>query len=656
MKKEAILFGFLLLLLAIPVISSASIDMKPQYAQGETIIAKVSGNFIDPLLEGNIFFYRGHVRIPMVYDLAKIGDDYYLKASLIGKTPNNYSIKIKDVYYYQSGKASNKEIVFNFSITQDTAAFSIDKGFAFSKSDFAIKAQNLLSSSISIKVETFPGLSSPSPVSISASQIKTLNFNTSNIQESSINFITLSANNLSYHIPISFTYVPPQQQTQPYCGDGTRDTGEQCDTNYLGTIKTCFYFGFNNGTLSCNAPGTTNECQLDLSNCFNTSAPIINNTYTNNTNNTTPPTNTSTNTSSGCVSDSQCGNGKACIDKTCIVIPNENQIVCGNGEKEPGEQCDLNDWGTLKGCSDFSFNNGSLSCKNCIFEVTECFNTFEEICIYNDDCSSGLICSKSQCVPEPQCIYTSDCSLGYRCTNNACIKIQQDCGYFSDCADGYKCENNNCVKIPEELECSREADCDNDENCENHFCIEENGDECEENIDCNSGYKCVDGYCEKNDCKKDFDCKYGYQCLIGDGRCVKKACMENFDCRYGQVCINSTCYIRQGVQCTSPSNCSLGQMCVRGNCVNQTKVDVDPKAVENCNSQSGTVCNSTSYCGGNYNLIPANGESIICCLSSCIEQKKSSKAKIIGWVLIGAIVLFIIWFFKMKSKKTASSV
>lgn len=80
MKRTILLFIFLLLIL--PIISAVEFDMKTELSRGETLMAKVSGNFVEPVLKENIFFYRGHVRIPMEYGIAKIDEEYYIYALL----------------------------------------------------------------------------------------------------------------------------------------------------------------------------------------------------------------------------------------------------------------------------------------------------------------------------------------------------------------------------------------------------------------------------------------------------------------------------------------------------------------------------------------------------------------------------------------------
>src|SRR3989344_8001940 len=59
-------------ILSISLISAAEINFirtenSSDFNQGETLIAKVSGNFIEQPTSNNVFFYRSHVRVPMVY-------------------------------------------------------------------------------------------------------------------------------------------------------------------------------------------------------------------------------------------------------------------------------------------------------------------------------------------------------------------------------------------------------------------------------------------------------------------------------------------------------------------------------------------------------------------------------------------------------------
>ena len=215
--KKIIIIIFILFLL--PLASAVEFDMKEEFAQGETFIAKISGNFIQPIADENVFFYRGHVRVPMDFNLAKINDDFYIYAQLLGKEPNNYSIQIKEVEYMQGGQSSEEDLIQNFSITSETADFSIDPGFVQTDKDFSIKAQNLKDTSITIKINEedeageekgfFDLLfgnkeegEGPETVELKSGEIKDIEFSIENSSEATFKFVKLSTDSFEYEIPI----------------------------------------------------------------------------------------------------------------------------------------------------------------------------------------------------------------------------------------------------------------------------------------------------------------------------------------------------------------------------------------------------------------------------------------------------------------------
>lgn len=212
MKKSLIIL--IVLLLISPVISAVEFDMKTEFSQGETLIAKVSGNFLEPILKENIFFYRGHVRISMDPYVTKINDDFYIYSSLIGKTSNNYSIVVKDAkYYIQGGQISEEDIAKDFLISNKTADFSINPGFVLAKDNFFIEVRNLQDTPLIIEINTnkttdkgfFSFLVEDEPensITLKAGEIKKINFEISNITQPVLEIVELSTDNLKYEIPV----------------------------------------------------------------------------------------------------------------------------------------------------------------------------------------------------------------------------------------------------------------------------------------------------------------------------------------------------------------------------------------------------------------------------------------------------------------------
>jgi len=207
-----------------PLASAVEFDMKSNFSQGETLMAKLSGNFIESIFKKNIFFYRGHVPTALNYDVAKIDYDYYIYAQLSNKNPENYSIVIEDVKYYKGSQISEDNLVKNFSITDNIADFSIKPGFVITNDDFFIEVQNLQDYKLDIQIRTetilpsnessggffaslFGGNISDNQeeetlVTLKSGEIKKINFKIENIEQTTLKTIELSTDNLKYEIPI----------------------------------------------------------------------------------------------------------------------------------------------------------------------------------------------------------------------------------------------------------------------------------------------------------------------------------------------------------------------------------------------------------------------------------------------------------------------
>lgn len=147
MKKSLILLIFLIL----PLVTAVTIDMKSDFNKGETITAKFSGNFIDKVSKENVFFYRGHVRVPMDFDIMNVGDDYYIYA-INDKDSGNYSLFLENLDYYKEGQITDKPFSKNFTIEQTYADFSINPGFIIATNDFEIKLQNFQDNELIVNI------------------------------------------------------------------------------------------------------------------------------------------------------------------------------------------------------------------------------------------------------------------------------------------------------------------------------------------------------------------------------------------------------------------------------------------------------------------------------------------------------------------------
>jgi hypothetical protein len=213
MKKSVIL---ILILLIVPIISAVEFDMKSNFSQGETLIAKISGNFLEPILKENIFFYRDrHVRVPIKsFDVGKINDEFYIYALLSDKEPyNNYSLIIKNVKYMKGSQISEEEIVKDFAINEDISDFSINPGFVITKEDFFIEVQNLQDYKITIQVKTITEneTSDEDAITLISGEIKKISFNIEDAEQPTFKMIELSTENFTYSIPV-YIYLESESQ------------------------------------------------------------------------------------------------------------------------------------------------------------------------------------------------------------------------------------------------------------------------------------------------------------------------------------------------------------------------------------------------------------------------------------------------------------
>ena len=235
-----------LLLLILPLISSAEINSNSEFSQGETLIASISGDFLENLQKENIFFYREpNVRISLDYDLARINDIYYVYAQLGSLESNLYSMRIEGVRYVENSQLIKEDLVKIFTIKSEIADFRINPGFVITDENFEIKIQNLQNTEISVeiwenKTSSKTGLfsyllglfNSKKIIELKPGEIKTIQFNLG--EETSFSFLEFSTNILSYSIPVYyFVYETTDSTTQDTTEDTTSDsTTQENQTNY----------------------------------------------------------------------------------------------------------------------------------------------------------------------------------------------------------------------------------------------------------------------------------------------------------------------------------------------------------------------------------------------------------------------------------------
>jgi len=224
MKKSLIIFVLLLL----PLMSAIQVDMNEEFKQSETLIAKISGNFLQPILKDNIYFYRGFVAVPFEFELLKIEQDYFIHTSTSGKIPANYSLVIENSeYYIVGGQTSSEDIVINFSILEDYADFSVMPGVIVAQGSFSLEIQNLKDTQLTIYIDKdgsqeegsfsfFSGDETPTgqAFTLKAGEIKQLTLEFENVSNATLRTVQLSTEDFSTGIFVYVSYTGEELKPQ----------------------------------------------------------------------------------------------------------------------------------------------------------------------------------------------------------------------------------------------------------------------------------------------------------------------------------------------------------------------------------------------------------------------------------------------------------
>ncbi len=195
MKKSLVIL--IIIALIFPV-SAIETTLKQEYQPGETLIAEISGNFISPLKAEQIQFYSGRLFIPMIYDIAKIEDKYYIY-SLLPNKERNYTLIIKNAEYFEAGQEKHQDLSFNFAVKGNLTPFSVNPGFVLASKNFNIRVESK-TKTITLTAQF---LNSTQEIEIGAGQTKTISFSTAGINKFTKTSLLLTAGDKSYEIPVA---------------------------------------------------------------------------------------------------------------------------------------------------------------------------------------------------------------------------------------------------------------------------------------------------------------------------------------------------------------------------------------------------------------------------------------------------------------------
>lgn len=98
----------------------------------------------------------------------------------------------------------------------------------------------------------------------------------------------------------------------------------------------------------------------------------------------------------------------------------------------------------------------------------------------------------------------------------------------------------------------------------------------------------------------------------------------------------------------SDSNTSI----IDDNDSDATNDSKDKTIEEKCSEEGGNLCTSNEKCIGEKKYF---GEKE-CCFGRCEKQEQNSTLKIIGWIIVIAVILFVIWFYFYKYKGAEKTV
>ncbi|GEM_PF-2224204 len=216
--------------------------------------------------------------------------------------------------------------------------------------------------------------------------------------------------------------VPP---TPSGCGNGILDDGEDCDgSKFSGNKTTCksWNSAYESGNVSCQ------NCQINYSQCV-TSAECGNGKL---------------DAGEDCDGSKFSGNKKTCkswdsayesgnvscqncqIDYSQCVTPTK----CGNGQLDAGEDCDGKKFsGNKTTCEswDASYRRGTVSCKDCQIDYTNCSTQAPECSYGQSECIEKQL-SQKNCDHEEGVWYTSKCPSSYP----YCKEGEEECSHFED--------------------------------------------------------------------------------------------------------------------------------------------------------------------------------------------------------------------------------
>ena len=117
--------------------------------QGETLIATLEGNILEPIQKEDVGFFIDHVQKPFDYDILRIDNTYYIYA-ILPYNQDQYTLRMEDIYFKENNQFITQDLHFNFTISNLTADFYADPGVVVTNQNFTISLYNNMNSQINV--------------------------------------------------------------------------------------------------------------------------------------------------------------------------------------------------------------------------------------------------------------------------------------------------------------------------------------------------------------------------------------------------------------------------------------------------------------------------------------------------------------------------
>ncbi len=197
------------------------------------------------------------------------------------------------------------------------------------------------------------------------------------------------------------------------------------------------------------------------------------------------------------------------------------------------------------------------------------------------DCDTGQDCINSICQATTNPVFCCDdpqkCPTGASCKDKSnkagtCPAKPRACKTVCDCVQGEACTNGTCQPSSNPTYCCDNPGCPTGKGCVSNanlsgVCPKS----CKLHCDCDQGYACIAGLCQRNPLVGNVYCcskpgcpagQFCYQPNGQNGRCQQQRCTSPCDCSQGEDCRSGVCVATQPpVYCCSKTGCPSGSNC-----------------------------------------------------------------------------------------------